>query len=405
MEQDFDVVIAGGGLVGPALGLALAGAGLQVAVVDPAPRAERAEEGFDGRAYALAAGSQRMLAALGLWDDLAPESQPILKVVAADGRAGEGCAPWPLRFDAAEMEGGPLGFMLEDRFLYAALRGAMDRLTLIAGVAVNSQHETPAGIEVGLSDGRMLRARLLVGADGRRSGVAVRAGITRSGHDYGQTALVAAIAHERPHEGTAYQMFMSTGPLAILPLTGNRSSVVWSERSAAADAIAKLGDADFLGLLAPRFGDFLGEISLCGPRFSYPLGLTLADSYVAPRVALVGDAAHGVHPIAGQGLNMGLRDVAALAEVLVRARRLGMDIGRFEVLEQYQQWRRFDATTMGLGMDAVNRLFSNDNPILRAARDVGMGLVGAVGPLRRAFAREAAGTAGALPRLMRGQAL
>jgi len=264
----------------------------------------------------------------------------------------------------------------------------------------------PGGVEVTLDDGRKLSARLLVGADGRGSGVAARAGIARRGWGYGQTALVCALDHDLPHRGIAWQYFMPTGPLAILPLPGNRSSIVWSETDANARTISALLDADFLEVLRPRFGDFLGEISLAGPRFSYPLSLSLAESYIAPRIALVGDAAHGVHPIAGQGLNLGLRDVAALAEVVVEAARRGEDIGAPDVLERYQRWRRFDATAMGLGMDRVNALFSNDNPVLRAARGLGMGLVTAVPALRRGFMRQAAGLSlDPMPRLLAGRPL
>lgn len=408
MTQETDVIIAGGGLNGPALALALAQAGLSVTVVDAAPPRARAAEDFDGRAYALASASQKLLAAIGLWPGLAGQAQPLNDVKAADGHAGEGPAPFFLHFDSREMDHDPVGYMLEDRFLYRAFLEAMQdhpRIRLVSDNAVTAQEPGPGRIRVTLSDGQSLSAKLLVGADGRRSGVAARAGITRSGWDYGQVALVAAIAHEKPHHGIAHQFFMPTGPLAILPLPGNRSSIVWSETAANAAAIAALDDADFLAVLKPRFGDFLGAISLAGPRFSYPLNLTLANAYAAPRVALVGDAAHGVHPIAGQGLNLGLRDVAALAETVVEAMRRGEDIGALDVLERYQGWRRFDSTALALGMDSVNRLFSNDNPLLRLGRDLGMGLVQAVPGLRRGFARQAAGLAGPLPRLLQGRAL
>lgn len=301
-----------------------------------------------------------------------------------------------------------MGFMVEDRHLYAAFLAAMRAepgISHLPATTVTAQEAGPAGITVTLSDGRRLTGRMLAGCDGRQSGTAARAGIGRTGWGYGQTALVCAVAHERPHGGIAHQFFMPSGPLAILPLTGNRSSIVWSESEAEAKAIAALGDAEFLEMLRPRFGDFLGRIELAGKRFSYPLNLTLANAYVAPRVALVGDAAHGVHPIAGQGLNLGLRDVGALAEVLVEAHRRGEDIGTEDVLERYQSWRRFDSTALALGMDAVNRLFSNDNPILRAARDIGMGVVGAMPGLRRAFIRQAAGLAGTPPKLLRGVGL
>ncbi|KGJ11673.1 2-octaprenyl-6-methoxyphenol hydroxylase /2-octaprenyl-3-methyl-6-methoxy-1,4-benzoquinol hydroxylase [Paracoccus versutus] len=407
MRTDFDILIAGGGLNGPALALALADAGLSVAVADARPADARAGDAFDGRAYALALASQRLLAALGLWPELAPNAQEIRKVEATQGAPGEGAGPFGLHFDGAELEEGRLGYMLEDRFLYRALLAAMQgRVTHLPGLSVTGQEAEGAAIRATLSDGRSISARLLVGADGRQSGVAARAGIRRIGHDYGQIALVAAVDHELPHEGTAHQYFMPTGPLAILPLPGNRSSIVWSEAEASARAIMELPDDEFLAVLRPRFGDFLGEIRLVGPRFSYPLNLTLAERYVAPRVALVGDAAHGVHPIAGQGLNLGLRDVAVLAEVLVAARRRGEDIGADLVLARYEDWRRPDATALALGMDGVNALFSNANPLLRTAREIGMGLVDAIPPLRRGFMRQAAGLSlEPMPRLLTGRRL
>jgi 2-octaprenyl-6-methoxyphenol hydroxylase len=401
---DADVLIAGGGLNGPVLALALARAGLSVAVIDARPPAPRSAAGFDGRAYALALGSRRLLAALGLWDRVAAEAQPILAIKAADGRPGEGAAPLFLHFDHAELEEGPMGHILEDRFLFAALQAALAEtpgITTVHGDPVVAQEAGPAGATVTLSSGRQLAGRVLVGCDGRDSGTARRAGIARTGWSYGQTALVCAIEHEHPHGGTAHQLFLPGGPLAILPLPGRRSSIVWSEREDRARTIAALPDAAFLDVLRPRFGDFLGTIALAGRRFAYPLSLSLAERLVAPRLALVGDAAHGVHPIAGQGLNLGLRDAAALAEVLTTAHRRGEDIGAPGVLERYQLWRRFDATALALGMDAVNRLFSNDNPVLRLARDLGMGAVSAMPGLRRAFIRQAAGLSGPLPELMR----
>jgi 2-octaprenyl-6-methoxyphenol hydroxylase len=408
MAYDADILVTGGGLNGPALALALARSGLDVTVIDAqAPRA-RAEAEFDGRAYALAIASKRLLSAIGVWERVADKTQPIMEIKASDGRPGEGSAPFFLHFDSAEIEEGPMGFMLEDRHLYSAFLAAMEaepRITLISGVTVVEQEPAPAGITVTLSDGRVLRGRMLAGCDGRASGTATRAGIGRTGWGYGQTALVCAVGHERPHHGTAYQFFMPSGPLAILPLKGNRSSIVWSETEENARTIAALDDAAFLEVLRPRFGDFLGELRLEGGRFTYPLSLTLANSYVAPRLALVGDAAHGVHPIAGQGLNLGLRDVGALAEVLVMAQRRGEDIGALTVLERYQSWRRFDATALALGMDNVNRLFSNDNPVLRTGRDLGMAAVNSLPGLRRGFMRQAAGLSGNMPKLLQGLSL
>ncbi|WP_299360522.1 UbiH/UbiF/VisC/COQ6 family ubiquinone biosynthesis hydroxylase [uncultured Paracoccus sp.] len=407
MRFDHDVIIAGGGLNGPALALALQAAGLSVAVVDARPAADRAAEGFDGRAYALALASRRLLTALGLWGGLAPHSQPINRVIATQGWPGEGAGRLALMFDSAEIEEGPVGHMLEDRFLYAALMDAMHgSVRHIAGTAVTGQESGAGGVTAVLSNGQRLTARVLVGADGRQSGVAERAGLRRAGWSYGQTALVAAVDHALPHEGIAHQFFMPTGPLAILPLPGNRSSIVWSEPDDSAAAIAGLDDLGFMEVLRPRFGDFLGRITLAGPRFTYPLSLAMAHDYVARRVVLVGDSAHGVHPIAGQGLNLGLRDVAALAEVLVEAWRRGEDIGAADVLARYQRWRRFNATALGLGMDAVNRLFSTPNPLLRTVRGLGMGAITAIGPVRRTFMRQAAGLSmDPMPRLLTGQPL
>ncbi|HDR29054.1 FAD-dependent monooxygenase [Rhodovulum sp.] len=408
MERNSDILIVGGGLNGPALALALAQGGLTVTVIDALPEAARAEDRFDGRAYALALASTRLLRAIGIWDKLHNRSQPILEIVASDGRAGEGPAPFFLDFHHGEIEEGPMGYMLEDRYLRRAFLDAMaadPRITTISGETVIAQAPDATGVTVTLASGRTLRGLVLVGCDGRRSGTAERAGIRRTGWDYGQTALVCAIAHELPHNGAAHQFFMPPGPLAILPLPGNRCSIVWSETHANAAAIQALDDAGYLAALRPRFGDFLGQIALEGDRFAYPLNLTLANAFVAPRIALLGDAAHGVHPIAGQGLNLGLRDVGALAQVLVEAKRRGEEIGAIDVLERYQTWRRFDTVLMAVGTDAVNKLFSNDNPILRLGRDLGMGAVNALPALRRRFIREAAGLTGDLPRLMTGRPL
>lgn len=404
MQRDADIVIAGGGLNGPALALALAQAGLRVVIVDARPAPARAEAGFDGRAYALAIASARLLTAIGVWAAVAGQAQPILEIKTADGqRTG---APF-LHFDHAEIEEGPMGHMLEDRHLYAAFLAALREapgVTLLSGETVVAQEVGASGVAVTLASGRVLTARLLVGCDGRGSGVATRAGIRRTGWGYGQTALVTAIRHDGDHMGVAQQVFLPAGPLAILPLKGGHlSSIVWTEATASAKAIQALPDAAYLDILRPRFGDALGAIALAGTRFTYPLSLSLAERFVAPRVALVGDAAHGVHPIAGQGLNLGLRDVAALAEVIVLAHRRGEDVGSAVALEEYQRWRRFDATALALGMDTVNRVFSTGNPILRLGRDLGMSVVGAMPGLRRGFIRQAAGLAGELPKLLTGR--
>ncbi len=399
-----DLIIVGGGLNGPAMALAVAQAGFSVTIIDSLPIDTRKRVDFDGRSYALAHASMRLLHGIGIWDDIAKHAQPMLQIKVTDGRAGEGPSPWMMHFDHAEIEEGPMGYMVEDRHLRRAFLDTMaghELITHLASETVVAQEVGPAGATVTLASGKTLAARLLIGSDGRKSGTAQRAGIKRTGWGYGQTAVVCAVKHDKPHGGIAHQFFMPHGPLAILPLTRNRSSIVWSETDARAAELMAMNDADFISALRPAFGSFLGAISLTGARFSYPLGLTLANSFVADRVALVGDAAHGLHPIAGQGLNAGLRDVAALADVLEQARGRGEDIGGLQTLERYQRWRRFDTTTLALATDTFNKLFSNDNPLLRAARDIGMGLVNAAPGLRRGFIREAAGLSGDLPRLMR----
>ena len=408
MDFDHDIAIIGGGLNGPALALALSRAGLRVAVIDAQPAQTFENAAFDGRAYALALTSVRLLEGIGIWPDIADDAQPMLEIKVTDGRAGTGPSPMFMHFDHAEIEEGPMGQMVEDRHLRRALlqaAAADPAITMMNDTRVTGQSVAPTGITLTLEGGKTLRARLAVGADGRGSGTAERAGIKRVAWSYGQTALVCVVDHEKPHHGIAHQFFMPPGPLAILPLTGNRSLIVWSEASANAAAINALPDAQYLEVLRPRFGSFLGELSLTGPRYSYPLGLSLAHSMTASRVALLGDAAHGVHPIAGQGLNAGLRDVAALAEVIADAVRRGEDPGNDAVLARYQEWRRFDNASLALATDSFNRLFSNDNALLRLARDMGMAAINALPGLRRTFIREAAGLTGELPRLMRGKPL
>ena len=404
MEYNSDIAIVGGGLNGPVLALALAKRGRRVSIIDAQPETVRKNAAFDGRSYALAQASVRLLKRLGVWDGVADHAQAMNEIKASDGRAGEGPAPFFLHFERGELEEGPMGYMLEDRYLRRALLEAVSAHELIETVQgeVVAQEVTEQGAWLTLASGDVHSTRLVVGADGRASGTAVRAGIKRTGWDYGQTALVCAIKHELPHNGVAQQFFMPQGPLAILPLPGNRVSIVWSESTERAGEINALSDEDYLQVLRPRFGDFLGDIALDGKRFAYPLKLTIANQFVGERVALVGDAAHGMHPIAGQGLNAGLRDVAALAHVINHAEEIGEDFASLLVLQRYQEWRRFDTATLAAATDLSNKLFSNDNPLLRLGRDIGMGVVNALPGLKRNFMREAAGLTGELPDLMKG---
>ena len=404
MEHDCDIAIVGGGLNGPALALAAAQVGLRVIVLDATSHKPRKNAKFDGRAYALALASKRLLAAVGVWENVAQDAEPMLNIRVSDGHAGVGASPFFMDFDHAELEEGPMGYMVEDRHLRYALQAAMQTSPLIEyrlATRVTGQSTGPEGVTLSLANNQKITTRLLVGADGRQSGTAARAGITYTGWQYGQTALVCAVEHDRPHGGVAHQFFMPAGPMAVLPLSARRSTVVWSEKTDSATVIKTLDDAAFLDVLRPRFGDFLGDIALTGGRFSYPLGMMIAKSYIAPNVALIGDAAHGVHPIAGQGLNAGLRDVAALIQVLSEAKQRGEDFASQPVLARYQLWRRFDATALAVTTDGFNRLFSNNNPILRLGRDLGMGMINAMPKVRRSILREAAGLTGDLPDLMR----
>ena len=391
----YDVAILGGGLVGPALAIALARHGMRVALLDPLPVEVRGGA-FDGRAYAIAPGSQRLLAALGVWEGI--EAEPIRAI-----RVEDHCdAPVPaaaLAFDPAEIGAAETGWMVEDRALRCALIAALPaEVAQISGPAALRREATR--VEAG-----GVTASLAVACDGRKSATARAADIGYLSWSYGQTGLVSAVAHEADHEGLAHQRFFPGGPFAVLPLSGRRSALVWSEQEARAHEIEAMDDAAYLAEIALRVGPRLGKLELVGRRWQYPLGLALAERYAVPRLVLAGDAAHGVHPIAGQGLNMGLRDVAALTEVLVGALRLGEDIGALPVLERYQRWRRFDATAMGLGMDALNRLFSSASGPAQMVRNLGLGAVARLGDLRRVFLGEAAGTAGDVPRLLRGEPL
>ena len=403
-----EVVIAGGGMVGLSLGVALAESGVETIVVDGLEPSTIRDAAFDGRVSSFALTSCKMLQALELWGGLRADAQPIFDIVVGDGSVREGASAALLHFDHREIGEEPLAHMIENRHFRIALdkrARELPSLTLIAPARV-ARCEAGANTTIAtLSDGRCVEARLCVAADGRESPLRDAAGIKTQGWSYHQTGIVATIEHDRPHNGVAQELFLPSGPFAILPMTGNRSSIVWTERADQADAYLRLNDTGFMAEVAQRFGDQWGEIKLGGPKWSYPLSMHLAMSYVAPRFVLAGDSAHGVHPIAGQGLNLGLRDAAALAEVIIEARRLGLDVGSPHVLRRYEGWRRFDNALFAASMDVLNRLFSNDIAPLKFARRAGIDLVDSIAPLKRFFMRHAGGEAGSLPRLLRGEAV
>jgi 2-octaprenyl-6-methoxyphenol hydroxylase len=400
-----DVVVAGGGFAGFALAIALRqalGGNFAVTLADP----ELGLTGRDVRASAIAAAPRRMFDALGVWDAVADEAQPILDMVVTDSRVHDAVRPVFLTFGGEIEPGEPFAHMIENGRLVAALsdKAVSTGVALIAASVADFTAE-PSCMNVVLRDGAAIRTKLLVAADGARSRLRERAGIATNGWSYGQSAIVVTVAHERSHQGRAEEHFLPAGPFAILPLRHNRSSIVWTEETEEAKRIVALSDDDFHRELEKRFGLRLGDIVVAGPRRAYPLGLWVARSFIADRLALVGDAAHVIHPIAGQGLNMGLRDVAALAEAVVDAVRIGLDPGDATVLERYQRWRRFDTMTMCVSTDGLNRLFSNRSDALRLARDLGLGMVDRFPALKRLFIREAAGLAGEVPKLLRGESL
>jgi len=408
-----DVLIIGGGLVGAAQAVAFASAGVSVCLVDLVDPTTALNTEFDGRASAIALATQRVLAGTGIWKHLGNRPAPILDI-----RVTDGPSLLFLHYDHRDIGDAPFGYMVENRHMRQALMGRLaelDGVTLLAPAHVAKLDRSSSDVTATLGDGRQIRAALCIGAEGRRSPTRESAGIKTTSWSYNQTAIVCSVHHTLSHDFIAHERFLTAGPFAILPLngeggtadqpSGNMSSIVWTETSALAPHLMKLDDRDFKLEFDERFGDFLGPSKIVGPRFSYPLSLQFAHASTDLRLALIGDASHGMHPIAGQGLNMGLRDVAVLAEVVTDAKRLGLDPGAGDVLARYEQWRRFDNTVMLAATDGLNRLFSNNIPPIRLARDLGLAIVNGIPPLRKTLMRHAMGLAGDLPRLMRGEAL
>jgi 2-octaprenyl-6-methoxyphenol hydroxylase len=401
-----EIIVGGGGMVGLSLGIALARSGIDVIVADPAPKSSVLDAEFDGRVSALAYASTRMMEALGAWEHLEQHAEPIRDILVTDAALDAAASPFSLHFDSREI-GAPMGHIVENRHIRGALFAVAEtlpNLRLRSPCGLTALKQTGPAIEATLSNGDTIRAKLAVAADGRESRMREAMEIGIVGWSYPQTGLVATVEHEAPHNGVAYEHFLPSGPFAILPMRENCSSLVWTERSDLAPAMMKLPDAEFDAEIARRFGTHLGKTHATGPRWSYPLKFHLARSYVRDRFALAGDAAHGIHPIAGQGLNLGLKDAAALAETVLDAARLGLDFGAIDVLRRYERWRRFDSFTLAVATDALNRLFSNDIAPLRGIRDLGLGIVDRIGPARRFFMRHAGGEIGKLPRLMKGEA-
>ncbi|MGQ3296972.1 UbiH/UbiF/VisC/COQ6 family ubiquinone biosynthesis hydroxylase [Reyranella sp.] len=414
----FDLAVVGAGLNGSLLALAAGESGLSTALIDRVPLAALAEPAFDGRTTALAYTSQRLFAALGLWDDVAPHAEPIRDIRISDASHDGRASPFFLHFDHREAAedpeaAAPMGWIVENRFLRAAL---LRRLTTCPKVELVSPDEVvdterdPARAGLTLKSGRRLATRLIASAEGRLGSMREEAGIGARNWSYDQIAIVLVAHHAEPHRGVAQEKFLPGGPFAILPMTDgpggeHRSSIVWTERSDLARRLLELDAPRFQAEFARRFGDHLGPVEAAGPRWSYPLRLVHAERYVDTRLVLVGDAAHGIHPIAGQGYNLGVRDIAALVEVMVDAKRLGLDVGGADTLERYAQWRRADNFTMVAATDLLNRLFSNDIAPIRLVRDAGLGAVNRVPALRKFFVRHAMGLVGDLPKLIRGERL
>ena len=398
-----DVIIFGGGMIGLALAAALDSSGLSAIVVDPADPELRKDAGFDGRTSAVSSSSMRMLRTIGVTDHLPEEGGPIRRIQVADG-----LEPGGLRFEPGP-DDEPLGWMHENRHLRSALRARAEagaNSWLLWKSRVTSVEREAHGVTVALADGRKLTAPLLAAADGRQSPAREAAGIRVARWRYDHAAIVSTLRHERPHEQIAYEIFYPGGPFALLPMTdddkGHRSAIVWSVLAGDAPGWLSLSDEDFAAEARSAMGGFLGQITMAAPRSSYPLGFHHAAKVTAQRLALLGDAAHAIHPIAGQGLNLGFRDAAALAEVLVDGARLGLDLGDRQLLDRYQRWRSLDSLMVAMATDGLTRIYGVPGRTASALRRFGMGVIDRVRPLSNQLMSEARGTSGDLPLLLRG---
>lgn len=416
IARHFEVLVVGGGLAGLSMSSALASAGLSVAVVDRDDPANMVAAPYDGRSSALARGSQQMLAAIGVWPHMAAAAEPILDIRVSDGKVGRPASGLFLHYDHEEVSGEPLGYIIENRETRLAFQAhlpSLDSLTTFAPDELADLDRTTGGahrVTARLKSGQKISAELVIAADGRNSMLRQQAGIRTTNWDYPQCGIVGTVLHELPHEGVAHEHFLLAGPFALLPMTDDakgrhRSSLVWTESRDLTPHMLALSEADFCEEMRRRFGDSLGALSLPGKRWSYPLSLMHAERYSDHRLALIGDAAHAIHPISGQGFNLGLKDVAALSECIVDARRLGLDICSPQVLARYERWRRFDNMALIATTDGLNRLFSNDLPPVRLARDLGMAAVNRMPGLKRFFMSHAMGLVGDLPRLIQGRPL
>ncbi len=404
MNKDFDIVVIGAGINGQVMSLAAAHAGFSVALIDQNKFIERTLREFDGRAYAIAFSSVQMMKNLKLWKKIGETAQPILNIKVSHGTIERGPASATLQFNNSDIEESPMAQMLEDRFLKQCLNIEINKnalIDLIEQRTVDELIDFNEQKQLILDNSSKLQASLIVASDGIDSPSAKAFGIKKIGWEYKQRGLVCAVEHEHSSDNTAYQYFLPEGPLAILPIKNNTASIVWTENIQNASIIAEMNDAEYLSVLRTRFGDFLGRFKLTGKRLSFPLKLSISEKYVSDKFAVIGDAAHGYHPIAGQGLNAGMRDIAALVHVISCARDRGEDFSSINVLNRYQEWRRFDNQTLGFATDNINKIFSSYDPLLGILRNVGMNMLEKSNHGKRAFMRQAAGLNGDLPKLMR----